>query len=156
MQSTPSPTNCGKLQLPPARWLWSRGREGGLCDPMEFLASEPQYLHLQNEAVFRAVRQGEVRVCLACPHWQLTVPSDARVCYQVPFVSCVPGTELRTCQSKQSSPIVFYSQCMSVSVVTCVALHKPGSQRTFGFFLHLLCVLGLNSVHKTCVASPFT
>lgn len=42
----------------------------------EFLASEPQYLHLQNETVFRAVRWGEIRVCLVCAHWQLTVPPD--------------------------------------------------------------------------------
>lgn len=46
MQSTLSLTNCGRLWLPPTRWLWSReagtsnlrGREGKLCDPVEFLA----------------------------------------------------------------------------------------------------------------------
>lgn len=46
MQSTLSPTKCGRLWLPPTRWLWSqeagtsdlRGREGRLCDPVEFLA----------------------------------------------------------------------------------------------------------------------
>lgn len=43
MQSTLSPTNCGRLWLPPTWWLWSReagtsnlrGREG---NPVEFLA----------------------------------------------------------------------------------------------------------------------
>lgn len=141
MQSTLSPSDCGCC-----RHSGFGVRKPGppILDATraEFLAREPQYLHLQNKAVLTAPRQGEVGVCLfvliGSSQLLLPLPPKCRTA-QV----CCHGHLYRACWEWNPGPIginqtfpVYFAISVCISVWSrALVWHGCGSHRTvFGSF----------------------